>query len=196
VQIFCSGNLAQRVLGGSAMTDARLDSSEQWASTSEAPLASQPPAAALLADQLLQRVISADALASELSPLAEVWQKLAVGCARVRASFSTLERCYLVLSPRQPTEREKLGLRHADCVARFLRGDRQKSTALDSNVAPSTVSAHTAECLLAMGMDRRASRVPVLLVAAANAFHDGLANPARASALHDGQSELLVFSLP
>jgi DNA-binding NarL/FixJ family response regulator len=47
-----------------------------------------------------------------------------------------------------------------------------------------------------MGMDRHVSRIPVLLVAAANAFREGASSAGRVSSLHDGQDELRVISLP
>jgi DNA-binding CsgD family transcriptional regulator len=144
-----------------------------------------------------------DAIASDCRatakpiPLAEVWQWLKTGTAKVRASFSTELRYYLVLTNATPGAQDAMGLRHVGCLERLLLGTRQKVTAYDTNRSLSTVSMQAAHCHRTMGNFRPLLQVPVLVIVAAHAYDGGFQSlEARVSRVREGADADLVISMP
>ncbi len=96
---------------------------------------------------------------------ADIWPALVSGRARVVASGNTDAHHYLRLVRIETTTRAKgLNARRIRMLERVLLGDAPKVVAADSGCATSTVASAVGDCLNAMGLDRRCSRIPLLLV--------------------------------
>jgi DNA-binding NarL/FixJ family response regulator len=113
----------------------------------------------------------ADGLAQKNMALAELWRLLVTGALRVVDTFHTEERCYLTLASPATVGRSarRLSARKVETLQRILLGERQKTVALDSNLAASTIALTVAECLRTLGLDSRTARVPSLVALAAHA---------------------------
>lgn len=113
----------------------------------------------------------ADDLSGQSLPLAELWRLLVTGALRVVDTFHTDQRCYLTLASPGALGRapRRLSARKVVTLQRILLGERQKSVALDCNLAASTIALTVAECLRTLGLDSRTARVPSLVVLAAHA---------------------------
>lgn len=113
----------------------------------------------------------ADGLAQKSMPLAELWRLLVTGALRVVDTFHTEERCYLTLANPSSVGKapRRLSARKVETLQRILLGERQKTVALDCNLAASTIALTVAECLRTLGLDSRTARVPSLVALAAHA---------------------------
>jgi DNA-binding NarL/FixJ family response regulator len=113
----------------------------------------------------------ADDLAERSMPLSELWKQLVSGALRVIDTFHTEQRCYLTLAAPSSVGRtvRRLSARKVETLQRILLGERQKTVALDCNLAASTIALTVAECLRTLGLDSRTARVPPLVALAAHA---------------------------
>jgi DNA-binding NarL/FixJ family response regulator len=113
----------------------------------------------------------ADGLAQKSMALAELWRLLVTGALRVVDTFHTDERCYLTLASPATVGKapRRLSARKVETLQRILLGERQKTVALDCNLAASTIALTVAECLRTLGLDSRTARVPSLVALAAHA---------------------------
>ncbi len=113
----------------------------------------------------------ADDASGQSLPLAELWKLLVTGAVRIVDTFHTDQRCYLTLAAPATLGRapRRLSARKVVTLQRILLGERQKSVALDCNLAASTIALTVAECLRTLGLDSRTARVPSLVVLAAHA---------------------------
>lgn len=102
--------------------------------------------------------------------LAIVWERLTKGELRITRDASTAERHYLIFRVVAPHEARPID---ASWLESLLLGEASKVTALDENVSLSTVSFRLGNCLAQMGLPRRSSRVPLLLVVLARAKSRG-----------------------
>jgi len=144
----------------------RLVQSPNWSGANQA--AGEPLGSGWLSQV---RAIQLDALSSQTIFLREVWSCLAAGVWRVAAHFCTDDRFYFVLATHaeQASCSRDVDVREMEMLRRTLLGERQKVVAFDLARSQSTVNGRLGACLGAMGFDRRASRTPALLVAAAAA---------------------------
>lgn len=124
-------------------------------------------------DSAAVRAIAAgsDDLTDTRLSLAELWSQLVGGAYRVVDSFHDDQRCYLTLIRPAALGRtpRPLPARKVETLQRTLLGERQKTVALDSNLAASTIALTVAECLRTLGLDSRTARVPSLVAHAAHA---------------------------
>jgi DNA-binding NarL/FixJ family response regulator len=104
-------------------------------------------------------------------PLSRLWSDLIESKWKIVSCFLTDERCFLVLSsvPKAALPERRLSPRRVRVLERILFGEGQKAIALALRVAPSTVTLMAGECLRAMGLNCRSSRVPMMIVMAAHA---------------------------
>ena len=113
----------------------------------------------------------ADDLTDKTLPLAELWKQLVSGTLRVVDTFHNDQRCYLTLAAPATVGKtpRRLSARKVETLQRILLGERQKTVALDCNLAASTIALTVAECLRTVGLDSRTARVPSLVALAAHA---------------------------
>jgi DNA-binding NarL/FixJ family response regulator len=113
----------------------------------------------------------ADDLTHKTMPLAELWKQLVSGALRIVDSFHSDQRCYLTLTAPATVGKppRRLSARKVETLQRILLGERQKTVALDCNLAASTIALTVAECLRTLGLDSRTARVPALVALAAHA---------------------------
>ena len=113
----------------------------------------------------------ADDLTQESMPLDELWKQLVCGGLRVVDTFHSEQRCYLTLAAPAALGKttRRLSARKVETLRRILLGERQKTVALDCNLAASTIALTVAECLRTLGLDSRTARVPSLVVLSAHA---------------------------
>lgn len=119
--------------------------------------------------------------------LSALWHELVSGRTRVADSFCTKQRCFLILQAARGASvaSGRLSARNVQFLERVLLGHGQKCVALDSQLAPSTIALTVAECLRAMGLDRRPSRAPAVLAMALHAYRgESEFRVARVSELH------------
>lgn len=113
--------------------------------------------------------ISADASATTEIPLALLWRELARGTSRVIDAFFSDERCYLVLALQTDDCPTPITGRRLEILEAVLGGLRQKSIAIDLQLAPSTVALNSRLALEGLGMSCKPSRAHPLLMLAAKA---------------------------
>lgn len=119
--------------------------------------------------------VAADAASNRSIELAGLWRELRGGRTRIVSSFLTDTRCFLVLEDAQaPLVDRRLSTRKVQLLERILLGEGQKAVALALGVAASTVTLISSDCLKAMGLECRSSRVPLMLVMAAHASRGAL----------------------
>jgi DNA-binding NarL/FixJ family response regulator len=125
--------------------------------------------------ELIRDCIELDARGRAAYCLSKLWADLTEGRSTIVECFFTEARCFIVTTPhpRAPRPDRRLLPRKVRVLDRILLGEGQKAVALALRVAPSTVTLISGECLRAMGLDCRSSRVPMALVMAAHAH----ANP-------------------
>jgi DNA-binding NarL/FixJ family response regulator len=113
----------------------------------------------------------ADDLTDKTMPLAELWKQLVSGALRIVDTFHSEQRCYLTLTAPSTVGKtpRRLSARKVETLQRILLGERQKTVALDCNLAASTIALTVAECLRTLGLDSRTARVPALVAFAAHA---------------------------
>ena len=122
-------------------------------------------------ESLQSSAISVDETGAEPLDLALLWRELVGGEMRVRQSFATEERCYLVLEPRRESKaraRSPKARKIRILESLFFLG-AQKNVALEFGVSLSSVAGVTKECLEALGLPCKPSRVSPLVIAAAHA---------------------------
>lgn len=107
-------------------------------------------------------VVSYDARAGANEDYADLWQKLRAGSIRVRDSFTSTERAYLVLEQRV-SEAPTAAARSWDILEQILLGRSQKVVGTELGIGPSTVAGSARGALRAAGVDARVSSVPPLL---------------------------------
>jgi DNA-binding NarL/FixJ family response regulator len=135
------------------------------------PLAALPPEPGELGPELCAHL---DQAAEASIALSTLWSDLVSNRFRVADCFFSETRCFLVLKPvvRSGRPDRRLAVRKVRVLERILLGEGQKAVALSLRVAPSTVTLMSGECLRAMGLDCRTSRVPMVLVMGAHAARD------------------------
>jgi DNA-binding NarL/FixJ family response regulator len=104
-------------------------------------------------------------------PLATIWAQLTEGICSVTDTFFSSARCYLVVRSNARVVRQLGGTRLA-ILERILSGQSQKVVAIESGVAPSTVSLVARGGLTALGVSCKPSRAHPLLMLAARAAHE------------------------
>ncbi len=101
---------------------------------------------------------------SALDP-ADIWRSLVSGRARIVDSGVTDAHHYFQLVwVNQAPGAKPLSKRRIGMLERVLSGDAPKVVAMETGCAASTVAIAVGDCLRAMGLDHRSSRVPALLV--------------------------------
>ncbi|HEY4102485.1 MAG TPA: LuxR C-terminal-related transcriptional regulator [Polyangiaceae bacterium] len=124
-----------------------------------------------LSEILQAYAVSADEATAEPIDLALLWRELVNGEVRVTQSFASEERCYLVLERgREHRTRARIPQSRKIRILEslFFLG-AQKNVALEFGVSLSSVAGVTKECLLALGLPCKPSRVSPLVIAAAHA---------------------------
>lgn len=151
-------------------------------------------------DELLRsRAVEVDTTASGQLDLGTIWRELVSGESRVKDSFHSAERCYLVIeSPhalRGPARRAGPG--KVRILESILLEGAQKNVAIDWGLSPSTVAGALKQCLEQLGVPCTTSRISPLLVSAAYASRAG-ASPrwGRCSELSDFGKSYRVVSVP
>ena len=122
-------------------------------------------------DFLRARAVQADTTHWQEVDLAHVWRELVNGESRVKDSFHSAERCYLLLERRGQSEgtahRAEAGkIRILEAI---LLESAQKSVALELGLPPSTIAGALKQCLEQFGLPGTTSRLSPLLVGAAYA---------------------------
>ena len=123
-------------------------------------------------DEVLRsRALQIDEAASRQLDLGSVWRELVNGEARVKGSFHSEERCYLVLDrarERRDTARQaEVG--KVRILETILLEGAQKEVAIEWGLSPSTVAGALKQCLERLGVSGTTSRISPLLVSAAYA---------------------------
>jgi DNA-binding NarL/FixJ family response regulator len=139
-------------------------------------------------------VVRLDLDSHESIALREVWEQLIRGERKIRDSFMTDDRCFLVLSDLGFEEAVPLDARRLAIFERALLGEAQKVLASEYQVAISTVAVVLKNCLKFIGLECNASRVPLLVILAASAARKTAPlREARASVIFiDGQRRLAI----
>lgn len=151
-----------------------------------------------IASAALRAACLNEARESEHFELSLLWQQLSSGSWRVTDQFSSPERHYVVVETSLGSTRDqpRPAARHFAALRQVLSGSYQKTLALDLGLSPATVASNLAIALTAMGLDTRASRVPVILAMAAHAAREPGSNfGARCTALGAGDKLLRVISV-
>lgn len=149
---------------------------------------SEPSAGAGEMSSLARRAIAA---ATTTLPLVQLWEMLASGGARVVRSFCDDSRCFLVLKdneskePRSPRESRNVAI-----LKRILLGEPQKRIAIELELSASCVTGAASGGADAMGLRCTASRVPVLVVMAAQAHAHGYGRTVARSAVFGHNQQL------
>lgn len=103
-------------------------------------------------------------------PLSAVWSELVTGRWKLLDCSFTGQRAFMTLRGATCIRADpRLAPRKVRVLERVLLGEGQKAVALALDVAPSTVTLMSGECLRAMGLACRTSRVPMPLVMVAHA---------------------------
>jgi DNA-binding NarL/FixJ family response regulator len=95
--------------------------------------------------------------------VAEVWERLATGQARVAAHVFGDSQCSLQLHPTSDPEAGVFG-RQRVIVESVLQGICQNAIAIDLQVASSTVALYAKQGLARLGVDAQPSRAPAMLM--------------------------------
>jgi DNA-binding CsgD family transcriptional regulator len=96
---------------------------------------------------------------------ADLWSALVSGRARIVDSGVTEAHHYFQLVKSNPAPcRTALSDSRVRMFERVLLGDAPKVVAIEAGCSTSTVATAVGDCLSAMGLERRCSRVPALLV--------------------------------
>lgn len=129
-------------------------------------------------------------------PLGKLWAALVTGREHAVLSYHEDGRSIVVVRGARPEERlpALANARNLALLTRVLLGEPQKIVAFDFNVSPSSVAAIAAQYAAAMGFGERVSRLPILLVMAADAAaHGGQGARSRAACfVHDGVEHRVV----
>jgi DNA-binding CsgD family transcriptional regulator len=147
-------------------------------------------------ESLQALAIHSDETAGQPIDLALLWRELVQGTSRVRTSFASEERCYLVLEPLRESKvraRVPKAKKVRILESLFFLG-AQKNVAIEFGVSLSSVAGVTKECLEALGLPSKPSRVSPLVIAAAHAARgDSVVCWGRASQVsHAGRSYRVV----
>lgn len=121
-------------------------------------------------DRLLRtRALGADKERAKPCELGLLFRQLAEGFATIDDHFSTQDRCYLIFTTRRGRGQvRQLPLSYRTVLERaLLLGDAQKVVASDVGRSTSTISARLKSALRFIGLSCGGSRVPVMLVLAA-----------------------------
>lgn len=133
----------------------------------------------------------AEANAATDIDLANLWGELVAGTCRILDGFFTKDRHYLILSNAScpPMAGRRLAI-----VEAVLSGTRQKSIAIDMDLAPSTVALNARLALQSLGVNGKPSRAHPLLMLAARASRDSITAVVRRStvAARDGSALTVV----
>jgi DNA-binding CsgD family transcriptional regulator len=103
--------------------------------------------------------------------LSQVWRELSCGTSRVKDSFHSPERCYLVLEAHTDTSEKVLRAQAGKIkiLESILLEAAQKNVAMELGLSPSTVAGALKQCLEQLGLPCTTSRISPLVVAAAYA---------------------------
>ena len=121
---------------------------------------------------------------------ADLWSALVSGRARIVDSGATEAHHYFQLVKSTPApSRAALSDSRVRMFERVLLGDAPKVVAIEAGCSTSTVATAVGDCLCAMGLERRSSRVPVLLVLMLHALHGKVSRAAFHVEYAPGQRE-------
>lgn len=98
-----------------------------------------------------------------------IWHSLVQGDVEVLDAFHTVARWFLVLTPTAAAKAEGLPAQFRSLLGPLLLGQRQKVTALENGVAPSTVSLRIHRGLEQIGVCQPTRRAPAFLALLAHA---------------------------
>lgn len=103
-------------------------------------------------------------------PLGRVWVDLVEGRAKAADWFCAEKQCVLILRARLEPELAEFrnSWRNLEILRRVLRGDAQKTIAIELRISASTVTTAATQCVGAMGFDCGARRIPIVLMMAAH----------------------------
>lgn len=141
-------------------------------------------------------VVRADEQSEEAVELARIWERLTRGRLEIVDDFVTLDRCYLVVRPREGHELKKPARRGLMVLERVLVEGCQKVVAMELGVAPSTVAGLGRAGLLAIGLGCRMQNTPYIVAVAALAAHEKTSALARVSQLTGSEGGVQVLSIP
>lgn len=145
--------------------------------------------------QLRERAIVSDMMATESVCLCSLWQELVEGHTRVVDAFFTAERCYLLLAPNVSGTPALHGRRLA-ILQGILCGQDQKRVAIDLELAPSTIALNARLGLQALGSSGRPSRAhPLLMLVARASSQRALGTVGTLSLLTETDEEFRVVSV-
>lgn len=103
---------------------------------------------------------------------ADFWPALVSGRARIVDSGATDAHHYFqFVTVDAAPDAKAFSARRVSILERVLLGEAPKVVAMESGCTTSTVAMTVGNCLSAMGLDRRSSRVPALLVLMLHALH-------------------------
>jgi len=140
--------------------------------------------------------IAVDVMASEQIELSALWSHLASGSLKVDDHFCDKHRCYAVLAQAEAVSGDPPSTRGIAWLERFLLGESQKSVAIDSEFAPSTVACALGRSLRLMGISSCVGRIPLLLAMAVHASHGkGVIRTGRISRIQQGGVTRFVVSV-
>ena len=149
-------------------------------------------------ESLQARAVHSDETAGHPIDLALLWRELVSGGSRVMRSFASEERCYLVLErmrESKPRARGPKARKIRILESLFFLG-AQKNVAIEFGVSLSSVAGVTKECLEALGLPSKPSRVSPLVIAAAHAARgDSIVCWGRASEVSHAGFSYRVVSL-
>jgi DNA-binding NarL/FixJ family response regulator len=149
----------------------------------------------LAMNDLVQAAVESQLGAAWEMPLSVLWQELREGRCVIAAHFNRDGRCYaiLVLPSARPahdgTER-----RNVEILRRVLCGEAQKVIAFDLKLSPSSVAVRATNGARAMGLACSASRIPTVVLMAAQAQELARPTTGRWSSLPWNGAEYRVVS--
>jgi DNA-binding CsgD family transcriptional regulator len=123
-------------------------------------------------EQSLQAIaVHVDETGGQPVDLAVLWKELVSGTSRVMQSFASEARCYLVLERTRDSKLLARGpkARKIRILESLFFLGAQKNVAIEFGVSLSSVAGVTKECLEALGLPSKPSRVSPLVIAAAHA---------------------------
>lgn len=131
-----------------------------------------------------------------LAAPAWLWLGLTRGVIEVVDHFNAEDCSHVVVRARRaPTPRAGLTPRNIEILRRLVRGEAQKTVALELGLAPSTVASHAASCLTAMGFRCRTQSVPLLLAISLRATEQRVSGPTlRGTSLRNAWGVCTVLS--
>ena len=125
--------------------------------------------------------------------LRDLWRGLLAGRYFVSGSAYAGECAFVTIEERVPAT--ALDGIDAACVERALKGERQKTLALELGVSASRITMRSGAVLAAIGLERSLSRVSILLVMAVHAAGGMTFPEARVDSLPTGDEKRFLVSV-